>query len=400
MLQNFKNPFYYLILCLLVFNTYKTNAQNVLFNTQVNYSPSELSNFLSSITLDEDAIYFIANDYNLYSIENKTKKVLYTTEINSKSNDAVFILKDTLITSLYENNKHSAVFINKNSGQIIRKLNVSPLKTAPQFLNDSIFVATTINNEGGQLFAYDLHNNTILWEHFVGHGYNFKPYIKNETILANFDYDEWKTVTLNGEIEEEIVEEYETNNKMKLLHVFYTLSHDEIEIKQEFLSEYFSNIENIKVKTNSKNTVILSQNKIVVLADNAEIISNKEFSKIIQLPNEGENDYLEILKIEKENVWFFYQNLVVNYNFKKNLVVKTYNLTSWNAHQVILDSNKLWLISKNDGQLYGLQLELTQKELDEKAARFKKEKESEFTKPNSERVAAEKAAKEKYKTKK
>jgi hypothetical protein len=142
----------------------------------------------------------------------------------------------------------------------------------------------------------------------------------------------------------------------------------------------------------------LNPKKLIVLADDIKVISKVEIQKLIQLPDEGENEYLEILKIETEKVWFFYQNLLVHFDFKKNKVVKTYDLTKWNTHQVVFDNTNLWLISKNDGQLYSLQLELTQKEKDEKIARLKKEKEQGYTKPDKTRMEAQKAAEEKYKS--
>jgi hypothetical protein len=143
----------------------------------------------------------------------------------------------------------------------------------------------------------------------------------------------------------------------------------------------------------------LNPKKLIVLADDIKVISKVEIQKLIQLPDEGENEYLEILKIEAENVWFFYQGHIVNYNFKKNKLFKTYDLTKWNVHQAILDLDKttIWLISNNDGQLYGLQLELTKKELDEKVARLKKEKKQGYIKPDKARIEAQKAAEEKYK---
>lgn len=61
------------------------------------------------------------------------------------------------------------------------------------------------------------------------------------------------------------------------------------------------------------------------------------------------------------------------------------------------DINNLWLISKNDKPLVALQLEITKKELDEKAARLKKAKEQGYQKPDKARIEAAKAAEMKFK---
>ena len=54
---------------------------------------------------------------------------------------------------------------------------------------------------------------------------------------------------------------------------------------------------------------------------------------------------------------FFYLDTIVLYDFKNNKTLKTFDCTQWNVHQAILENNNLWLISRKDGQLVGLELE-------------------------------------------
>lgn len=90
-------------------------------------------------------------------------------------------------------------------------------------------------------------------------------------------------------------------------------------------------------------------------------------------------------------------NLLFPYIFYENQMNKTYFLLRDNNAIKPYDKNNLWVISKNDEPLVGLQLEITKKELDEKAARLKKEKDLECTKPDKVRIEAAKAAEMKFK---
>lgn len=90
-------------------------------------------------------------------------------------------------------------------------------------------------------------------------------------------------------------------------------------------------------------------------------------------------------------------NLLFPYIFDENQMNKTYFLLRDNNAIKPFYINNLWLISKNDKPLVGLDLVLTKKELDEKAARLKKEKEQGYQKPDKARIEAAKAAEMKFK---
>lgn len=91
--------------------------------------------------------------------------------------------------------------------------------------------------------------------------------------------------------------------------------------------------------------------------------------------------------------------LLFPYIFDENKMNKTYFLLRDDYAIKPYDKNNLSLISKSNEQFYCLQLDITKKELDEKAAKLKKEKELECTKPDKVRIEAEKAAEEKIKIK-
>ena len=61
MLEYSKSILYSLILLFLLANPSKTTAQRVGFNTQLNFSATALENFISTIAINQNQVYFIAN---------------------------------------------------------------------------------------------------------------------------------------------------------------------------------------------------------------------------------------------------------------------------------------------------------------------------------------------------
>lgn len=74
--------------------------------------------------------------------------------------------------------------------------------------------------------------------------------------------------------------------------------------------------------------------------------------------------YSSILALQQESVWFNYQNRLLHYDFKNKKLLRKIDLTKWNPHQILLEKRTIWLISKNDGQLYGLDFEPDQQTAD------------------------------------
>lgn len=92
-------------------------------------------------------------------------------------------------------------------------------------------------------------------------------------------------------------------------------------------------------------------------------------------------------------------NLLFPYIFDENQMNKTYFLMFRDHSIKPYDKNNLMLSSKNIEPSVGLDLVLTKKEFDEKAAKLKKAKDLECTQPDKVRIEAQKKAEEKIKTK-
>ena len=134
---------------------------------------------------------------------------------------------------------------------------------------------------------------------------------------------------------------------------------------------------------------------MLIINDNNE--KEIKLSEILPLSADEISNYSEILKIEKNTVWFIHSNYLVLYDFENNKIEKSFNLTKWNVHQAILDKDNLWLISKSDGQIVGLALDDDKKATDMWKAKNDMQRKINNYKPNLKKIEAAKALENKYK---
>ncbi|HEX7870582.1 MAG TPA: hypothetical protein VF455_10770, partial [Chryseobacterium sp.] len=113
---------------------------------------------------------------------------------------------------------------------------------------------------------------------------------------------------------------------------------------------------------------------------------------------EYENEsLLAILSSENEKISFVYQNHLIHYDVKKEKMLRNVYLNNWQPHQVILDGRNIWMISKNDGQLYHLDFE-PDEDLNRKIQRENAIREYfRCDLPNPDKIKAAKEAEEKLK---
>ena len=95
----------------------------------------------------------------------------------------------------------------------------------------------------------------------------------------------------------------------------------------------------------------------MILANNKKVKLRADLSSVLSKEFEERGSLAKILQVDAETLWLIDQNQLVHYDFKKEKILHTINLNSWRPHQLILDGRTIWLISKNDGQLYALDFE-------------------------------------------
>jgi hypothetical protein len=356
--RKLQSAFKILFICLLYSTT--TIAQTEFFNSKIQFSDDNLSHFYSSFSIDSSQVYFNANDYYVHAYDKQTGILKWSYYLANKTNYAPIPYKNNLLVSKhFSEYSDKCVQLNTKTGDTIQTLVIESINTKPIFKKNVMYCTGIDGGIGGAVIAYDLKKNNVIWGKFIAHGVDRQPYYLNDKIIANAEEDNWFELDYNGKMVDTTCE-YKTNlfiEDIKCVQNYIHRTHDNKGISQTFLQEYFGDYENLKVCSNNNYTFLLGYSKLLILKDKLEIAIDINIDEIVTLPEKAINGYLEILKIDETAIWFFYKNLVVVYDYINYKPVKTIDVSLWRPHQVILDNTQLWLISKNDGQLVGLELD-------------------------------------------
>ena len=363
-------------------------AQTEFFRSKINFSENQLSKFFSSFNIDSTQIYFNANDYYLYTYNKKSGKLNWSYNLSTKTDNPPRLFQNNvLVEEHFEENQNKCVQLNTNTGNLYQTLSIGRIETLPVFKENMMYCTAIVPAIGGAILAYDLKNNKIAWQHFIAHGVSRQPYFLNDKIIANVEDNNWFEVNYDGKV---------LNTKckskanlfvenIKCVRNFTVLNH-----KQQVVSEtYFDTYESIKVKYSKHVTIVLSGNRLLIIKDKSE--------KEIQLPaifpafTAEKSNYSEILKIENNTTWVMHSNYLILYDFEKNKLEKSFDLTKWNVHQAIVDEGNLWLISKSDGQIVGLNLNYDKRANDMLNAKTNMERKINNYHPNFKKIEAAKA---------
>lgn len=336
------------------------HAQTIFFNSKISFSESQLSKFYSSFSIDSSQVYFNANDYYVHAYDKQTGVLKWSYYLANKSNTAPIPFQNNLLVSKhFSEYSDQCVQLNAKTGDTIQTLVIQSINTRPIFKENVMYCTGIDGAIGGAVIAYDLKNNNVIWEKFIAHGVDRQPYFLKDKIIANAEEDNWFELDYNGKMVDTTCE-YKANlfvEDIKCIQNYVHLTHDNKGISQAFLQAYFGDYENLKVSTNNNYTVILGSSKLIIVKDKLEIDKEVNVDEIVTLPEKAINDYREILKIDDKTIWFCYKNLVVLYDYINLKTIKTIDLSPWRPHQVAVEDTQLWLISKNDGQLIGLELD-------------------------------------------
>lgn len=155
-----------------------------------------------------------------------------------------------------------------------------------------------------------------------------------------------------------------------------------------------------QIKINDKYIFTLTKKQLLVLDNSKKKVLQLDLETAFPTDDFTPNTYSSILATTTQNVWFCYQNFLIHYDFKNNKRLRKVDLTKWNPHQILLDNRTIWLISKNDGQLYGLDFEPDEKIAYTLEVKARMDAERwRCPEPDLKKIEAAKAAQEKFKNK-
>ena len=341
----------FFMVCLMSYNA--SFSQTEFFNSKILIPENQLGDFYSSIGIDSTQVYFNANDYKVYAYDKKTGNLNWKYNSYYKSNSSPKFHQSNLLVGI---NEDKWVLLNAKTGDTIQTLKIEDLTTQPFFKGDIMYCAGISPAIGGAILAYDLKKNEIVWQKYIGHGVSYQPYFLKDKIVANYENQFWFELDYNGNALDKDTICYSKNNEPPFEEHFCNIHYDVLNQFHKDITVKNVTIEETKYHYAQNATVILKENKLKIVNEKNKVKKEIVIDKIITLLETGENEYREILKVEENTVWFVYENILGVYDFKKNKTIKAYDLSSWNPHQVVLNENKVWLISKNDGELVGLQL--------------------------------------------
>jgi len=341
------------------------SAQTQFFKSDIPFTDDHLKGFFSSIAVDANSVYFVANDYAVYAFDKATGKQNWKCATSSKSSRAPFVIGDTLLAGWYNYNIENtqSVLIHTKTGDTIASLPFEPPHTRPHFKNNIMYCTTIYNT--GQIIAYDLKKNTVLWDRFIAHGVDTQPVYLKDKIIANAEGDNWFELSYDNKLLGKCNNPAPFVEDITCVENYRMLTHDGKKLDAAFFEKYFSD-EYAALKTyfTGNNTFIMNYKTLLVIEKKAKVKHNVNIDDIIYNLTDAEgqsieikfSEYYDILKADDASVWFITNNILVVCNIKTGKATKTYNLTQWQPHQAVLDGNTLWLINRTDGQLYGLTL--------------------------------------------
>jgi outer membrane protein assembly factor BamB len=353
----------------------------------------------SMIILDGSILLDAPND-TLYSIDKKEGRVNWEIAGGKKFKTAPYLYDNTFF---YGNNEQGLSRVSQfdlETGKKIKDLPFMSLKAKPFFLNNIMYSVALA--DGGRLVAYHLEENKIIWSKSIGFGVEAQPVYLNDKIIVNAEDDNWFEIDYNGNFLNTKSKKHTYLDTTKIFVKNYKfLTHDGKEITQDFLKENKFSNSDYQTKTSQVNTFILSEKQFLILGNNKKKVLQFNLEKEFPADNFEQDAYSGILVLQSESVWFCYQNFIIQYDFKNDKRLRKVDLSKWNPHQVVLENRIIWLISKNDGQLYALDFEPDQRTADEIEAKARMDFERyRCDVPDQKRIELIKAAQEKYKSKK
>jgi hypothetical protein len=337
----------------LLFLSMTSVGQKVFFKSQQSFAEKELQTFFSSLQMEGNTILFNAPDYKLYAYDKSTGQQKWVYYLGRKSNIPPFFAGNYIWMMSGE---IESVQLD-TMGREVKKLPFS-VETQPLIKNDILY--TTGIYDFGCLIAYDLKNDSVIWSRFLAHGCSREPYYLDDKIIANAEGDHWLPVNYNGTLRDSTcdIKDDRFPSSLPCAETFHCLTHDRKKVEGKFGEKIFpDDYAKKEVLAEGQNTFILYEGVMTVLGNNLK----KKFSgSIDKLSEEIEMDEYakcKLLKADDTFVWLLHNNKLITFNYKKKSVVKVMDLEEWEPHQLVMDDKRLWVISRKDGLLYGLQLD-------------------------------------------
>lgn len=348
-----------LLVCTLLCATLSTFGQKVFFQSNHQFSESDLEDFYSSVAVYDSMVLFKANDYTMYAYNKHTGKEIWKYYLRYKSNTRAYVAGNYIWT---------------NSGEV-DGLRLDITGTNPKVLPFSVYSEPMVKDnmvyltgiyEAGNVLAYDLKADSIAWYKFIAHGCEIRPYYFNDRIVANAEGNNWIELNYDGSWKKECKpptqdDEMGENDFDEIEHCkiqFSTLLHDGQPMKDRLTEDLaLTNFDRADIVFAANKTFILDDGRFTIVGKNHKKLFSKEVFELSDDIEEDNYQYSSILKTDDRATWIYYNKKLLIFNHNKNKIQKIIDLQAWQPHRLVADGNKLWLINREDGKLYGVEIE-------------------------------------------
>jgi hypothetical protein len=333
-------------------------SQTVFFKSNHDIKEEQVGNLYSSIAIEGDELFFIASNYKMYGYNRTSGKQLWVADISYKSTQPVFVAGNDVFAPYYDGKNESTAIFNRTDGVLVKVLPMGPLLSNP-LLRNGILYGTAIY-DGGTVFAYDLKADSLSWWKFIAHGVSNQPYYKQDRIIANAEANNWFALSYDGRVLDTTCSKKADIfvRDLQCVDVYNALAHDETPITESwsekvFGEEYVANGDNIM--TSKNRTFILYDDQLVVLGNKRKVLKKLDLPGLVaDSVRENYGKLAKILSCTDQAVSFLYNDYLIDYDLVKKKTGRMIDLSDWQPGRALLHENKLWLISRKDGQLYGL----------------------------------------------
>lgn len=329
-------------------------AQQVFFKSAQEFDKDQLRPFYSSITIRDSLLLFNANDYTLYAYDKNSGKLQWNQYLSWKSNQAPFFVANSIWAQKGEN---KTISLDPLTGTQKELPGLYTVETQPLVKGNMVY--TTGIYEGGCMLAYDLQADSVSWCRFLAHGCSVAPYYLADRIVANAEGSSWLEIGYDGKLIHPGCDSaaFRFPAELPCIKRFAFLSHDKKEISEGFIENEFGVYpETLGFYTTSKHTLLAGNDRLLVLGDRLKQKADVQLSSLADSLALLSDEPVKILYADETDAWLFVLDQLIIYDYQQKKLARIIDLSSWHPHQVLRDGERLWLISRTDGLLYGLTL--------------------------------------------
>jgi outer membrane protein assembly factor BamB len=329
-------------------------SQKVFFKSSQTISPEHRMAFYASLNINDSLVLFNAPDYQLYAYNKNSGEQIWGYKLGRKSDFPPFFSGNYIWAT---NGDRQVIKLDPATGTLLDTLPASTIETQP-FLKNDILHFTGLY-DGGCLIAYDMKADSVLWKRFLAHGYSKTPYYLADKIVANAEGDNWIELNYDGTLKEAGCDkdaiEGDFPSQLPCAKQFIALTHDGKEIKGKLAEELSLDIYSVPaIATTAKHSFLLNDGLLFILGNKLKKKSSLLLTSLSDDLEENSNAPAKILSADDEKITMLYSHHFIIYHHRDKKLLKLIDLAQWEPHQVMLNEDKLWLISRKDGLLYGI----------------------------------------------